>query len=300
MSHDSCKTMPHYAPPLVAESLAIFSLHIEERVKVHSRPALNTAGTRTSHSSPPTTRRRARRRAKIPRSRARWSWGQAVTATGIGANSRSASVNVDRGDRLSAAGTRPGSTGSRRFTSRRGWRRVDGNQTFRLRRRQMVLATAKIEDFDRFWNTFSTKGAEKRKQYGSRGCAGLSRSQRCRPGLGGLRLGRGGLAKLHLRPRSPGDLSGSRVYARSTQGRGVHPPARRLAPDRSTSTNQREAWWASFWRARWSRGQAVMVTGIGAKSRSAADTNVGEPERLLRARRHRRVVPDRRRRQRRG
>ena len=27
----------------------------------------------------------------------------------------------------------------------------------------MVLATAKIEDFDRFWNTFSTKGAEKRQ-----------------------------------------------------------------------------------------------------------------------------------------
>jgi hypothetical protein len=33
----------------------------------------------------------------------------------------------------------------------------------------LVLATAKIEDFDRFWNTFSTKGAEKRKQYGSKG-----------------------------------------------------------------------------------------------------------------------------------
>src|SRR4051812_3979013 len=33
----------------------------------------------------------------------------------------------------------------------------------------MVLATAKIEDFDRFWNTFSTKGAEKRKQHGSKG-----------------------------------------------------------------------------------------------------------------------------------
>ncbi len=31
----------------------------------------------------------------------------------------------------------------------------------------MVLATAKVEDFDRFWNTFSTKGAEKRKQHGS-------------------------------------------------------------------------------------------------------------------------------------
>jgi len=33
----------------------------------------------------------------------------------------------------------------------------------------MVLATAKVEEFDRFWNTFSTKGAEKRKQYGSKG-----------------------------------------------------------------------------------------------------------------------------------
>ena len=33
----------------------------------------------------------------------------------------------------------------------------------------MVLATAKIEDFDRFWKTFSTKGAAKRKQHGCKG-----------------------------------------------------------------------------------------------------------------------------------
>ena len=33
----------------------------------------------------------------------------------------------------------------------------------------MILSTVKIEDFDRFWKTFSTKGAEKRKQHGSRG-----------------------------------------------------------------------------------------------------------------------------------
>lgn len=33
----------------------------------------------------------------------------------------------------------------------------------------MILATAKVDDFDRFWNTFSTRGAEKRKQYGSKG-----------------------------------------------------------------------------------------------------------------------------------
>lgn len=33
----------------------------------------------------------------------------------------------------------------------------------------MVLATAKIADFDRFWNTFSTKGAEKRQEHGCKG-----------------------------------------------------------------------------------------------------------------------------------
>jgi hypothetical protein len=36
-------------------------------------------------------------------------------------------------------------------------------------RRELILATVKIEDFDRFWNTFSTKGAEKRKEHGSKG-----------------------------------------------------------------------------------------------------------------------------------
>jgi quinol monooxygenase YgiN len=33
----------------------------------------------------------------------------------------------------------------------------------------LILSTAKIEDFDRFWKTFSTKGAEKRKQHGCEG-----------------------------------------------------------------------------------------------------------------------------------
>jgi heme-degrading monooxygenase HmoA len=33
----------------------------------------------------------------------------------------------------------------------------------------MILSTAKIGDFDRFWQTFSTKGAELRKQRGSKG-----------------------------------------------------------------------------------------------------------------------------------
>ena len=33
----------------------------------------------------------------------------------------------------------------------------------------MILSTVKVADFDRFLNTFSTKGAEKRKQHGSKG-----------------------------------------------------------------------------------------------------------------------------------
>jgi quinol monooxygenase YgiN len=33
----------------------------------------------------------------------------------------------------------------------------------------MILATTRFEDYDRFMEIFSTKGAEKRKEHGSRG-----------------------------------------------------------------------------------------------------------------------------------
>ena len=33
----------------------------------------------------------------------------------------------------------------------------------------MILATTKVDDFDRWWSVFSTRGAEKRKQHGSKG-----------------------------------------------------------------------------------------------------------------------------------
>ena len=33
----------------------------------------------------------------------------------------------------------------------------------------MFLVTSKVEDPDRFWSVFSTKGAEKRKEHGSKG-----------------------------------------------------------------------------------------------------------------------------------
>src|SRR5260370_7219311 len=38
------------------------------------------------------------------------------------------------------------------------------------RRSDMMLATTKVEDLDRFLKIFSTKGAEKRKKHGSKGC----------------------------------------------------------------------------------------------------------------------------------
>ena len=34
---------------------------------------------------------------------------------------------------------------------------------------KMILATTKVEEFDRFMEVFSTKGADKRRQHGSKG-----------------------------------------------------------------------------------------------------------------------------------
>src|SRR3954467_8694436 len=39
----------------------------------------------------------------------------------------------------------------------------------RRRRRAMILATTTVEDFDRFTKIFSTKGADKRREHGSKG-----------------------------------------------------------------------------------------------------------------------------------
>lgn len=41
--------------------------------------------------------------------------------------------------------------------------------TRRHKEERLILATTTVEDFDRFLKIFSTKGAEKRKQHGSKG-----------------------------------------------------------------------------------------------------------------------------------
>src|SRR6478736_861321 len=53
--------------------------------------------------------------------------------------------------------------------TKRAGHRVEVAPRVPTKEERVVLATAKIEDFDRFWNTFSTKGAEKRKQHGCKG-----------------------------------------------------------------------------------------------------------------------------------
>src|SRR3954453_4448040 len=92
----------------------------------------------------------------------------------------------------------------------------------------MVLATAKIEDFDRFWNTFSTKGAEKRKQHGCKGAHVFRDPNESDRVWAIFDWDEAGWQRFHLGPRGPGDLSGSRLYARPAQVGGVPPPARRL------------------------------------------------------------------------
>ena len=67
----------------------------------------------------------------------------------------------------------------------------------------MLLATTTVEDFDQFEKIFSTKGADKRRQHGSKGATVFRDPERGRPRLGDLRLGRRGLAELRDRPRGP-------------------------------------------------------------------------------------------------
>ena len=89
----------------------------------------------------------------------------------------------------------------------------------------MVLATAKIEDFDRFWNTFSTKGAEKRRQHGCRGAHVFRDPNESDRVWAIFDWDEAGWQSFVSDPEVPGDLSGSRVYARSTQVGGVPPRA---------------------------------------------------------------------------
>jgi hypothetical protein len=66
-----------------------------------------------------------------------------------------------------AATLGPSSPGVRGLDSPHHRRRAAALRT--KRRRELFLATTKVEDFDRWWSVFSTTSLEKRKQHGSKG-----------------------------------------------------------------------------------------------------------------------------------
>ena len=81
----------------------------------------------------------------------------------------------------------------------------------------MILATTKVEDFDRFLKIFSTKGAEKRKQHGSKGSTVFRDPNEDDRVWVLFDWDADGLAELRLRPRGPGDSCkkpGTRVSLR--------------------------------------------------------------------------------------
>lgn len=93
----------------------------------------------------------------------------------------------------------------------------------------MILATTKVEDYERFLAIFSTKGAEKRGQHGSKGATVFRDPSRGRPRLGALRLGYGGLAELRFRPGGSRGPPGGGAH-RPAAGRGARRQLRRLTP----------------------------------------------------------------------
>ena len=101
----------------------------------------------------------------------------------------------------------------------------------------MLLATTQVEDFDRFLEIFSTQGAEKRKQHGSKGALVFRDPSEDDRVWVDLRLGRAGLAELRLRPRGPADHAGGRAQGRSRRPRSSPATA---TPDTDTPGRRHE------------------------------------------------------------
>ena len=103
----------------------------------------------------------------------------------------------------------------------------------------MILATTKVEDFDRFLES-SPPRAQRSERARIQGLDGLPRSERRGPRLGALRLGRAGLAELRVRSRGPADPQRSRARGQAASGALAGTlPARR--PTMATSAGSRPA-----------------------------------------------------------
>ena len=101
----------------------------------------------------------------------------------------------------------------------------------------MILATTKVEDFDRFVEIFSTKGAEKRKQHGSKGATVFRDPNEDDRVWVLFDWDARGLAELRLRPRGPGDHARGRAQGPAAGG-GARRPVRRLDVDPCGTSKQ--------------------------------------------------------------
>ena len=75
----------------------------------------------------------------------------------------------------------------------------------------LIPATTKVEDFDRFLEIFSTKGAEKRKQHGSKGSSVFRDPNEDDRVWAIFDWDAGRLAELRHRSRGPADHAGGRA-----------------------------------------------------------------------------------------
>ena len=91
----------------------------------------------------------------------------------------------------------------------------------------MLLATTQVEDFDRFLEVFSTKGADKRRQHGSKGAIVFRDPSEADRVWVAFDWDEAGLAELRLRPRCPADPEGGRAQGQAA-GRPAGPQHRRL------------------------------------------------------------------------
>ena len=99
----------------------------------------------------------------------------------------------------------------------------------------MILATTTVEDFDRFVEIYSTKGAEKRRQHGSKGSTVFRDPNEPDRVWAIFDWDAGGLAELRLRSRGAADHAGSRSQEQAP-GRGARRQLQRVArfPPRSS------------------------------------------------------------------
>ena len=91
----------------------------------------------------------------------------------------------------------------------------------------MLLATTQVEDFDRFLEVFSTAGAEKRREHGSKGALVFRDPPRTTASGSIFDWDERGLAELRLRPRGAADHEGGRAQGEAA-GRAVRRPLRRV------------------------------------------------------------------------